>query len=88
MKLTLKQKEYVLLCIIDRMRGQADACDSPHSWLNWFCEDEVHGMHSDTFNRCNEKGWLITTHDSDTNHSVTYITPAGRAALAQGGGGE
>lgn len=75
MKLTIDQKEHALLCIIDRMGGQADVCDSRHSWLNWFCEDEVHGKHSDTFNRCNEKGWLFTTHDSDWPDYHTHWTP-------------
>jgi len=78
----LERKEIMLLQIIEAMGGQTDSGESKWSWLNWFCADEVHRLHSDTFNRCHTKGWLHTTHDSDTDHSVTTLTAAGREALA------
>ena len=80
--LTNEQKEITLLRIIDAMGGRTDSSDYPGNWLEWFCSDEIHNVHDDTFNRCNEKGWLHTTHDSDTDTSTTTLTAAGRAALA------
>ncbi|MCD1266903.1 hypothetical protein B5M44_22020 [Shinella sumterensis] len=77
----LEQKEITLLQIIAAMGGQTDSSESKWSWLNWFCADEVHCEHSDTFNRCHTKGWLHSTHDSDTDHSVTTLTAAGRDVL-------
>lgn len=85
MNLTNKQKELVLLNIIDRMGGTCDSGDYKWNWLNWFLEDEVHGKHSDTFNRCEEKGWIHTTHETSFETSTTQMTAAGRAALAEGG---
>lgn len=82
MKLTNLDKEMVLLSIIADMKGGTDASDSPHSWLNWFCNDEVHGQHSDTFNRCIEKGWLRSSHDTSFDTSTAWLTDAGKAALA------
>jgi len=76
-------KEKVLISIINAMGGQTDASDYYWHWLRWFCDDEKPGG-DDTFNRCINKGWLRSTHDSDTDHSVAYITEAGRSALAQG----
>ena len=81
MKLTNRQKEITLLRIIDAMGGCTDSSESKWSWLNWFCSDEIHNVQDDTFNRCNEKGWLHTTHNSDWDASTTTITAAGRAAL-------
>ncbi|MBD9539970.1 hypothetical protein IB276_10955 [Ensifer sp. ENS04] len=79
--LTNRQKEMVLLRVIADMGGEVESSDSPHSWLNWFCSDEVHGKHSDTFNRCIENGWLASSHNSDFDSSTTWLTPAGRAAV-------
>ncbi len=79
--LTNEQKEIVLLNIIAGMSGRADSSESKWSWLNWFCEDEEHGKRSDTFNRCEEKGWLFTTHDTSFDVSTTVLTDAGRAVV-------
>lgn len=75
------QREAVLLCIIAGMGGTTDSSESKWSWLNWFCSDEVSRKQSDTFNRCHEKGWLQTSHDTSFDSSTTWITPAGRAVL-------
>jgi hypothetical protein len=79
--ITGEQKEIILLRIIAESGGTCDSSESRWSWLNWFCGDETDRDESDTFNRCHEKGWLHTTHDSDTDHRVTTLTDAGRAAL-------
>jgi len=78
-ELTPAQKEIALLHIAASMGGTFDSSDEPWNWLNWFCDDA--GNETDTFNRCNEKGWLFTTHDSDNDTSRTVLTTAGRAAL-------
>lgn len=80
--LTNEQREITLLRIIEAMGGLTDSSESPHSWLNWFCSDEIHNVQDDTFNRCHEKGWLWTTHNSDWDTSTTTLTVAGRAAIA------
>ncbi len=77
-----EQKEFVLLSIISAMGGETDSSEGKWQWLNWFCDDENHQSEHDTFNRCGEKGWLRTTHNSDFDTSTTVITPEGRAALA------
>lgn len=75
------KKELVLLAIFANMRGgESDVSDYDWHWINWFCEDEKPGG-SDTFNRCIDKGWLKSSHDSDMDSSVAWITPAGYAAL-------
>lgn len=80
--LTNEQKEITLLRIIAGMGGETDSSEGKWQWLNWFCSDEIHNVQDDTFNRCNEKGWLRTTHNSDMDTSTTTLTAAGRAALA------
>jgi hypothetical protein len=79
--ITSDQKEMMLLHIISGMGGETDSSESKWSWLNWFCGDEREDDDEDTFNRCHTKGWLHSTHDSDTDHSVTSLTAAGRAVL-------
>lgn len=78
-ELTPAQKEIALLRIAASMGGTFDSSDKSWNWLNWFCDDA--GSETDTFNRCNEKGWLFTTHNSDNDTSRTVLTAAGRAAL-------
>lgn len=80
-ELNNEQKELTLLCIIEAMGGKTDSTEGSHSWLNWFCADEIPGVQEDTFNRCHEKGWLFTTHNSDWDTSTTSLTKAGRAAI-------
>ncbi|PWE55909.1 hypothetical protein DEM27_10655 [Metarhizobium album] len=80
--LTNEQKEITLLRIIDAMGGQTDSSEGKGSWINWFCSDEIHNVQDDTFNRCNDKGWLHTTHNSDWDTSTTTLTKAGRAVLS------
>lgn len=82
-----EQKEIILLHIIADMGGKTDSGDYPWNWLNWFCNDDAEGGGTDTFNRCEAKGWIRTTHDSDTDSSTTTLTAAGRAALATRDGG-
>lgn len=81
-ELTSEQKEIALLRIIEAMGGTTDSSENPHSWLNWFCADEVHNVQEDTFNRCEAKGWIFTTHNSDWDTSTTTLTSAGRAVIA------
>lgn len=83
--LTNEQKEITLLRIIEAMKGTTDSSENQHSWLNWFCSDEIHNVQEDTFNRCNDKGWLHTTHNSDWDTSTTTLTAAGPAALTTEG---
>ncbi len=75
-------KEIILLHIIACCGGECASSESKWSWLNWFCDDEADPGATDTFNRCNEKGWLHTTHDSDTDVSTTTLTSTGRSALS------
>lgn len=79
--LTNEQRELVLLQIVEGMGGTVDSSESKWSWLNWFCSDEVYGVQADTFNRCDEKGWLSTSHDTSSDTSKATITAAGRAIL-------
>lgn len=83
MNLSNPEKEIILLSIIADMGGGTDASDSPHCWLNWFCKDEVHGKYSDTFNRCIEKGWIRTSHDSSFDMSTAWLTETGKAVVAK-----
>lgn len=76
------EKEMILLRIIEASGGNCDSSESKWSWLNWFCNDETEVGGSDTFNRCNDKGWLRTTHNSDWDTSTTTLTEAGRSALS------
>jgi hypothetical protein len=76
-----QDKEVALLSIIAEMGGTTDSSESKWSWLNWFTSDEVHGKHSDTFNRCHEKGWLETGHNTDNDTSTTSITAKGRVMV-------
>lgn len=78
-----QDKELALLNIVAAMGGTTDSSESKYSWLNWFTSDEVHGKHSDTFNRCHEKGWLETGHNTDNDSSVTSITRKGLAAIGK-----
>lgn len=48
--------------------------------LDPFSDDN--GRKVDTFNRCSAEGWIRSTHNSDTDESIAYLTEAGRAALA------
>lgn len=80
--LTNEQKEITLLRIIDAMGGQTDSSESKWNWIHWFCSDEIHNVQEDTFNRCHDKGWLHSTHNSDFDTSTTTLTDAGRAALS------
>ncbi|WP_439604540.1 hypothetical protein [Shinella sp.] len=80
--ITSDQKEMMLLHIIAGMGGETDSSESKWSWLNWFCGDEREGDDEDTFNRCHTKRWLHSTHNSDTDQSVTTLTDAGREAMA------
>lgn len=81
MKITDEQKELVLLHIVAGMGGNSDCSESRWSWLNWFCGDEANGQTTDTFNRCIDHGWLLTSHNSDTDAAVVWLTDAGRAAI-------
>lgn len=76
------KKELVLLSIISAMGGTTDASDYNWHWLRWFCDDEKPGG-DDTFNRCINKKWLRSTHDSDMDSSTAYITDLGRSALTE-----
>lgn len=77
--------EVLLLAIFEAMHGQGDSSEYKHHWLNMFTGDERPGI-EDTFNRCNSKGWLHTTTNTDTDQSTTTLTPEGRARLAQARG--
>ncbi|MDO9416983.1 hypothetical protein [Pararhizobium sp.] len=77
-----EQKEIILLRIIDGMGGTTESSDHSWNWINWFCSDEVNNVHSDTFNRCHEKGWLITGHETSFDTSTTELTKEGRDILA------
>jgi hypothetical protein len=81
--LTAEQKELVLLQTIAGMGGETDSSESRESWLNWFCNDEVAGQKSDTFNRCDEKGWLATSHNTNHDTSTSWLTADGKAVLEE-----
>ena len=74
--------EAIVLAIFEAMGGEGDSSEYKHHWLNAFTSDERHGV-EDTFNRCNSKGWLHTTTNTDIDASTTTLTPAGRAYLAE-----
>ncbi len=59
------------------MRFFTSSLDSKWRWLNWFCNDET-GVDSDTFNRCQEKGWVVTSRDTSTS----TLTNAGRTVIS------
>jgi len=86
LELTNEQKEITLLLIIAAMGGNTYAGDSPYCWLNWFCSDEVHNGHSDTFNRCIEKGWITSGHCTSFDTSTASLTELGRAMLSNAEG--
>lgn len=76
-------KELALLSIIRCMAGRSDSSDDTWHWMRWFTNDELHGVHSDTFNRCHEKGWLRTSHNSLDETSTTYLTTEGTKYLQE-----
>lgn len=80
--LTAEQRELVLLQIIADMGGETDSSESKWSWLNWFCSDEAVGQ-SDTFNRCDEKGWLATSHNTSHDTSTSWLAADGKAVLEE-----
>jgi hypothetical protein len=80
--LTAEQRELVLIQIIAAMGGETDSSESKWSWLNWFCSDETDGQ-SDTFNRCDEKGWLATSHNTSHDTSTSWLTADGKAVLEE-----
>ena len=80
--ITPEQKELILLSIIKASGGNCDSSESQWNWINWFCNDEADRDGTDTFNRCNDKGWLRTTHNSDWDSSTSTLTDAGVAHLA------
>lgn len=79
--LTNERKEMVLLRIIEAMGGATGSSENPHSWLNWFCSDEVHNVQENTFNRCEAKGLIFTTHNSNWGTSTTTLTNAGLSVV-------
>jgi hypothetical protein len=78
--LAAEQRELVLLQIIAAMGGATDSSESKWSWLNWFCDDEDDGQ-LDTFNRCDEKGWLSTSHNTSHDTSTSWLTSEGKEVL-------
>jgi Lar family restriction alleviation protein len=71
----------MFLEILSAMGGKSDASESKWSWINAFCEPHEGGS-PDTFNLAIERGYTRSTHDSDTDHSVVWLTEAGSAALS------
>lgn len=74
-------RELMFLEILSAMGGKSDSSDWPGSWVNAFCE-EHEGRNPDTFNAVEQRGFTQVSHDSDTDHSVVYLTEKGRARLA------
>lgn len=72
-------KVILMLKIIDAAGGVVACDDSPHSWLNYFCDD-YHP--TDTFNQAVDAKFLRVTHDNRFDASTAYLTEAGRAALS------
>jgi hypothetical protein len=76
-----RERLRMFLEILSAAGGTSDAGDYPGSWINAFCETHE-GRSPDTFNLAINKGYARSSHDSDTDHSVVYLTDAGRAILA------
>jgi hypothetical protein len=68
-----------LLKRVAKEGGRCSANDDKYAPILPWCDDR--GEKTDTFNLANEQGYLRTTHDSDSDDSVTYLTPKGRAAV-------
>lgn len=83
-EVTNEQKEIKLLRIIAAMSGGI-VREGAYRWLDWVCSDEVRDWHSDTFDRCIEKGWLAPSHNTNFETSPVCLTLAGRAILANDG---
>jgi len=72
---------YMFLEILSAAGGQSDAGDWPGAWINAFCEAHE-GRAPDTFNLAINRGYARSTHDSDSDHSVVYLTDSGRSFLS------
>ena len=75
----LKPKMLTMLRIIEAAGGEVGCDDSPHSWLNYFCDD---AHPTDTFNEACEAGFLRVTHDNRFDASTAFLTDAGRSAIS------
>lgn len=71
----------MFLEILSAAGGHSDCSEWDGAWINAFCEGHE-GQSPDTFNQAIDLGYTRSTHDSDTDHSVVYLTDAGRAILA------
>lgn len=76
------ERMWWFLHILASTGGVSDASDSPHGWVNAFCDD-LPGQ-EDTFNRADRLGFTTVSHDTSFDVSTVYLTPAGRAALQKG----
>lgn len=79
-----EERMWWFLHILASVQGVSDASDSPHGWVNAFCDDLPDP--EDTFNRAERLGFTTVSHDTSFDVSTVYLTAAGRAALAQQGG--
>ncbi|WP_156445612.1 hypothetical protein [Sphingomonas sp. CCH9-F2] len=71
----------MFLEILSAMGGKSDAGDYIGNWITAFCGDHE-GQDPDTFNRAIDLGYAGSSHDSDTDAALVWITDAGRAALS------
>jgi hypothetical protein len=79
---TAKKKLWWFLRILSEYKGGYSHMDGGGDWIGAFCEDEADlGLDTDTFNIAESFGLCNTTHNSDTDVSLTKITDKGRQAL-------
>lgn len=64
-----------------RLVASAPCLDHGDPRLNKFSDDKSTLSKPDTFNRCEDMGWLKSRHDHDTSSSTVEITQAGRAII-------
>jgi len=72
----------MFLEILSAMGGQSDCSESKWSWINAFCEGNE-GTDPDTFNRSIGLGYTRSTHDSDSDNSMVWLTNTGRDFLSK-----
>lgn len=75
-----------LLRYADACGGMIDAGDWSGNLIGIWCDDR--GAGTDTFNLAIEAGYLLFSHDSDTDNSSARLTDDGRKALALLGDGK
>lgn len=65
-----------------RLVATAPCLDHEDERLAPYCDDASTQSRPDTFNACEDMGWIKSWHDTNTSNSTVEITDAGKAAIA------